>query len=235
MPTEPQPLTQTARTTVRRKRERGSHDRDLIDAILDEGLVAHVGFCAEHGPVVLPMVYARIGDAVYLHGAAANDLLRNLVGGAPVCFTVTLIDGIVLARSAFHHSMNYRSAVLFGSVSRVVDPEEMAAASIALLEHLVAGRGGDARLPTAAELRSTLIVRLPIVEGSAKVRTGGPVDDDEDLDLPHWAGVVPVATVAAPPVPDQGWEGRPVPAYLRTHRLVPGAARQADGGDPAVS
>ena len=223
MVTDSQPLTQTARTTLRRKRERGTYDRDAIDAILDEGLVAHVGFNAEHGPVVLPMVYARVGDAVYLHGAVGNDLLRNLVAGAPVCLTVTLLDAIVLARSAFHHSMNYRSAVLFGSVARVVDPEEMCAASVALLDHLAPGRGADARLPTAAELQSTLIVRLPIEEGSAKVRTGGPIDDDEDLDLPHWAGVLPLATVAAAPVPEDGWVGRPLPSYLVSHRLAPGA------------
>lgn len=218
MATEPQSLTPTARTTLRRKRERGTHERALIDAILDEGLVAHVGFAAGHGPVVLPMVYARIGDSVYLHGAAGNDLLRNLVGGAPVCLTVTLIDGIVLARSAFHHSMNYRSVVLFGSAERVTDAQEMHDASVALLEHLARGRSGDTRLPTAEELRSTLMARFPISEASAKVRTGGPIDDEEDMDLGHWAGVLPLRTVAGVPEDDTASRS-PAPAYIEGHRL----------------
>ena len=154
----------------------------MVNAVLDEAVVCHVGFVADHGPVVLPMTYARIDDDLYLHGAAGNDMLRHLTAEAGVCVTVTLLDGLVFARSAFHHSMNYRCVVLFGQATRVTDPEEMQAMTRALLDHLAPGRSADARPPTAAELRSTLILRLPIDEGSAKVRTGGPIDDPEDLE-----------------------------------------------------
>jgi uncharacterized protein len=214
-------LSPTERTTLRRLRQRGSHQRELINAILDEGLVCHVGFEADHGPVVLPMVYARQGDRLYLHGAAGNDMLRHIAAGAPLCVTVTLLDGIVLARSAFHHSMNYRSAVLFGHATKVTDRDELLAASAGLLDHIAPGRAGDARQPNEVELKSTLIVRLPIDEGSAKVRTGGPIDDAEDLHLPVWAGVLPLATVAGAPEPDTEY-GVPVsvPGYLQTHRLA---------------
>ena len=195
MPTD-ESLASTERATVRRKQERGSHDRVLVNRVLDEGLVCHVGFAGERGPVVLPMTYVRVGDQLYLHGAAGNDMLRNLAGDAEVCVTVTLLDGLVFARSAFHHSMNYRCVVLFGRAERVTDETELQTMAAALLDHLAPGRSNDARRPTAQELRSTLIVRLPITEGSAKVRTGGPLDDDEDLDLPVWAGEVPMRLAA---------------------------------------
>jgi len=200
-------LTETERSTLHRKKERGSHERDLVDAILDEGLVAHVALTDDRGPLVLPMVYARVDDRLYLHGALANHLLRTATGGAPVCVEVTLIDGLVLARSAFHHSVNYRSVVLFGEAVLVDDLDEKCAAMVALVDHLVAGRSGGTRLPTDAELRKTAVVRVPIGEGSAKVRTGPPIDDDEDLELDVWAGVVPVATTFGEPEPDSG---RPV-------------------------
>ena len=195
MPTD-ESLVPTERATVRRRRERGSHDRALVNRVLDEGLVCDVGFAGERGPVVLPMTYVRIGDQLYLHGAAGNDMLRNLAGDAEVCVTVTLLDGLVFARSAFHHSMNYRCVVLFGRAERVTDEAELLSMAAALLDHLAPGRSNDARRPTAEELRATLIIRLRITEGSAKVRTGGPLDDEDDLDLPVWAGEVPMRLVA---------------------------------------
>lgn len=191
----------TDRTTLRRKRERGSTDRALLDAILDEALLAHVGFTAAHGPVVLPMTYARIGDAVYLHGAAGNAMLRTATTGVDVCMTVTILDGLVLARSAFHHSMNYRCAVLFGRAARVTDAAELEAMSAALVDRMSPGRSAEARPPTDEELRATLVIRLRIGEASVKVRTGGPIDDDDDLALPVWAGVVPMRLVAGEPEP----------------------------------
>ena len=187
----------------------------MINAVLDEGLVCHVGFVGDHGPVVLPMTYVRIDDRLYLHGAAGNDMLRHLADEADVCVTVTLLDGLVLARSAFHHSMNYRCVVLFGKAARVTDHLEMLAVSAGLLDHLAAGRSLDARPPTPAELRSTLIVRIPISEGSAKVRSGGPLDEAEDLALPVWAGEIPISLVARTPIPDAGMTTpMALPSYL---------------------
>ena len=187
----------------------------MINAVLDEGLVCHVGFVGDRGPVVLPMTYVRIDDRLYLHGAAGNDLLRHLADGADLCVTVTLLDGLVLARSAFHHSMNYRCVVLFGQATRVTDHLEMLAVSAGLLDHLAAGRSLDARPPTPAELRSTLIVRIPISEGSAKVRSGGPLDEAQDLALPVWAGEIPISLVARSPIPDAGMTTpMALPSYL---------------------
>jgi len=195
-------------------RERGTHERAVVDAIVDEGLLCHVGVLDGGSPVVTPMAYARIGDRLYLHGAPGNRTLRLLADGAPACITVTLIDGLVLARSAFHHSMNYRCVMLFGVGRAVEDREEKLAASAALLEHMARGRSADARRPTDAELRSTLVVSFPIEEGSAKVRTGGPKDDAEDLASPIWAGVVPLRLVAAGAVAEEGLrEGTPTPPY----------------------
>jgi len=208
-------LTPTHRTTVRRKRDRGSYERALVDAILDEGLICHVGFAAEHGPVVLPMVYARVDDVIYLHGAAGNNLLRNAANGSTICMTVTLVDGFVFARSAFHHSMNYRSVVLYGVAERVTDPDEVRVAADALLEHIAPGRSRDARPPNDEEVRSTLVVRLAIDEGSAKVRTGAPIDDDNDLELPVWAGVLPLTITAGDPVADNDVA---IPDYVSAHR-----------------
>jgi nitroimidazol reductase NimA-like FMN-containing flavoprotein (pyridoxamine 5'-phosphate oxidase superfamily) len=187
----------------------------LVNSVLDEALVCHVGFVAEHGPVVLPMTYVRIDDDLYLHGAAGNDMLRHLDDGVDVCVTVTLLDGLVFARSAFHHSMNYRSVVLFGRAERVTDAAEMYRFAAGLLDHFAPGRSCDARPPTADEFRSTLILRLAIREGAAKVRTGGPIDEGDDLQLPVWAGEIPVSLVAQSPIPDpSSTDPVALPAYI---------------------
>ena len=185
---------------MRRQPDRGSYDRRLADAILDEGLVAHVGLATDDGPVVIPMLYGRDGDRLLLHGSAASRLMRSSARGVVVCVTVTLVDGLVLARSAFHHSMNYRSVVVFGRATAITDLEERRAALDRLVEHIVPGRGPDVRPPSEKELRSTLVLTLPLDELSVKLRTGGPIDDDEDMDLSVWAGVVPLATVPGAPV-----------------------------------
>ena len=208
------------RSALRRKKERGSHERALIHAILDEGLVCHVGFATERGPVVLPMTYVRLGEDLFVHGAGGNDMLRHLADGADLCVTVTLLDGLVFARSAFHHSMNYRCVVLFGVAERVTDPSVLRDVSDGLLDHLAPGRSHDARRPTDEELRATLVVRIAIVEGSAKIRSGGPIDDDEDLDLPVWAGELPVRLGARSPITDGHGRGGPgVPPYVSGHRF----------------
>lgn len=192
----------TSRTTLRRLPDRGDHRPETVRAILDEALVVHVGFAVDGQPWVIPMTYARIGDNVYLHGSAANHLLRGLASGVEVCVTVTLLDGLVLARSAFHHSMNYRSVVIFGVAERVEDEDEKQRAFVALVERMAPGRSTQGvRLPSPAESRKTLVVRLPILEASAKVRTGPPIDDPEDLDLPVWAGVVPLRLIPGDPRP----------------------------------
>ena len=192
----------TQRTALRRKKERGSYDRALVHAVLDEAFVCHVGFNVDHGPVVLPMAHIRIGDQLYLHGATANAMLRSLDSGIPICATVTLLDGLVLARSAFHHSMNFRSVAVFGIAKRVTGSDEQLRVALALVEHMSPGRSEQVRAPSPLELRKTLIVRLPINEASAKVRTGGPVEEPEDLDLPVWAGYVPMELVSGSPVAD---------------------------------
>jgi uncharacterized protein len=174
-----------------------------------------VGFPEEGSTVVLPTAFARVGDAVYLHGAAANRMLGTVASGAPICVSVTLLDGIVLARSAFHHSMNYRSVVLFGVGSLVDDRAEKLAALLAIVDHMAPGRSADARPPTEGELRATAVVRLPILEASAKVRTGGPIDDAADLELPIWAGVIPCGLVSGSAVADEGLPaGVVTPAYV---------------------
>jgi hypothetical protein len=171
------------------------------------------------------MAYTRVDDVLYLHGATANRTLRALADGAEACLTVTLLDGLVLARSAFHHSMNYRSVMLLGTAARVEDEAEQLLAARSLLDHMAPGRGDDARLPTPSELRRTLILRFAVTEGSAKIRVGGPIDDDEDLGLPVWAGVIPFRSVAGPPIAEPGLPaGVAVPAYASDHRR-PGADR----------
>ena len=195
-------LTPTPRTTVRRLPTRGSYDRALIDSILDEALVCHVGFSAEGQPYVLPMNFARVGDAIYLHGSVASRLLRALRDGVPVCATVTLLDGVVLARSAFHHSMNYRSVVVLGSAREVTAPDEKRAALTAIVEHVLPGRSEVVRGPSDPELATTLVLSLPITEASAKVRTGPPLDDEEDYAVPCWAGEIPLRLTAGPPRPE---------------------------------
>jgi nitroimidazol reductase NimA-like FMN-containing flavoprotein (pyridoxamine 5'-phosphate oxidase superfamily) len=192
----------TDRTRVRRVPARGQYERETIDAILDEALISHVGFVHDGAPVVIPTLHARLGDRLYLHGSAASRMLRTLEGGAPVCVTATLVDGLVLARSAFHHSVNYRSVVVFGH-ARPVEPQEERLKALELFtEKLVPGRWADVRPPTPQELKGTKVLSLPLDEASAKVRTGPPIDDDEDYDLPVWAGVLPLETTVAPPVPD---------------------------------
>lgn len=191
------------RTTVRRLAERGVYDRASIHAILDEALVCHVGFIADDAqPFVIPCVHGRVGDRLYLHGSTASRMLRALGSGAPACVTATLLDGLVLARSAFHHSVNYRSVVVVGTCTRVDDAEERLAALRAVVEHAMPGRWQESRRPSAAELAQTLVVSLPLGEASAKVRIGGPKDDAEDMTLEYWAGVVPLTLAAGTPEPD---------------------------------
>ena len=207
--------TTTERTRVRRRPVRGHYDRATVHAILDEGLVAHVGFVVDGRPVVLPMTYARDGETVYLHGSRRARLLELCSGGAPVCVTVTLLDGLVLARSAFNHSMNYRAVVIHGH-ARLLDGEaEQARAMAVLVERLVPGRTADAREPTADELRATAVVAVALDEVSAKVRTGGPLDDEADKGRAVWAGVVPVALRAGAPEPSADpRDGVPLPDYV---------------------
>jgi nitroimidazol reductase NimA-like FMN-containing flavoprotein (pyridoxamine 5'-phosphate oxidase superfamily) len=217
----------TARTKVRRLAERGRYDSTSIESILDEGFVCHLGV-SEGGTVrVVPTAYARVGDTVYLHGAAGNASLKA-AQGAEVCVTVTLVDALVLARAAFHHSINYRSVTIYGIPTEVTDATEKSAALDAVVEHIVPGRGADARRPTDSELRTTRVIRMSITEASAKVRTGGPKDDDEDMDMPIWAGEIPLRVVADVPVADDALPaGVVVPtyasSYARTSRRVAGA------------
>jgi nitroimidazol reductase NimA-like FMN-containing flavoprotein (pyridoxamine 5'-phosphate oxidase superfamily) len=209
----------TERNRIHRVPSRGSYDRGTLHAILDEGLVASVGFALEGQPYVIPMVYARRGDLLYLHGAAASRLLKQ--SEVPLCVTVTLIDGLVLARSAFHHSMNYRSAVILGLAREVTDAGERSAAFAAVVDHVLPGRAQACRPPNDKELRATRVLALPIDEASAKTRTGGPLDDDEDLPLPFWAGQLPLTLAAGAPVPDARAEPRaPLPDGLAAYRRV---------------
>jgi nitroimidazol reductase NimA-like FMN-containing flavoprotein (pyridoxamine 5'-phosphate oxidase superfamily) len=204
----------TARTKLRRKPSRGSHERETIEAILDQALVSHLGFVDDGLPVVIPTLHVRVGSHVYLHGSAASRALRESKG-AEVCLTATLVDGLVLARAVMHHSANYRSAMLFGAGEWIEDGAEKLAALEALVEKLAPGRWGDARVPTEKELRATGLLRIPLEEASAKIRTGPPIDDEEDMELPVWAGVVGLRTVAEEPVPDPALAaGIEAPAYL---------------------
>lgn len=204
----------TSRTRFRRKPGRGSHERELIEAILDEALVSHLGLVDAGAPVVIPTLHVRIGGHVYLHGSAASRALRKS-SGAEVCLTATLVDGLVLARAVMHHSANYRSTMLFGTGEWIEDEAEKLTALEALVEKLAPGRWGDARLPTAKELRATALLRIPLEEASAKVRSGPPIDDDEDRELPVWAGVIGLRTVAGELEPDPLLAtGIEPPAYL---------------------
>jgi nitroimidazol reductase NimA-like FMN-containing flavoprotein (pyridoxamine 5'-phosphate oxidase superfamily) len=194
-------IPRTERTTVRRLPARAAYDRSLIHAILDKALICHVGFVVDGRPFVIPTIHVRVGERLYMHGSPASRMLKTLAGGVDVCVSVTLVDGLVLARSAFHHSMNYRSVVLFGTAQAVDDEDEKARVLQALAEHLVPGRWRDIRVPTPGELKATSVLSLPIDEASAKVRTGPPVDDEEDYALPTWAGILPLAIAAGAPVP----------------------------------
>lgn len=213
------------RTRVRRLPKRGAYDRATIDAILDEGLICHLGFVADGAPLVIPTGYARDGDRLLLHGSRTSASMRALAAGAKACVTVTLLDGLVLARSAFHHSMNYRSVVVLGVATEITEPAEKRAVLDVLVEHLVPGRTADARGPDDRELELTTVVALPLDEASAKVRTGGPSDDEEDHDLPIWAGVVPLALRAGTEVDDGTVApGAPAPGYVTDYRRPGGSA-----------
>ena len=209
----------TERTKVRRLRNRGCYDRAAVYKILDEGLVCHVGYIDEDSPRVIPTGYVRMGDNLYLHGAAANGMLRMAIQGAELCVTVTLLDGLVLARSAMHHSMNYRSVVIFGQARAVQDPEEKLMSLEAFVEHVIPGRWAEVRPPSATEMKVTEVIALPLDEASAKIRTGPPIDDDEDYTLPVWAGVVPLRLAFDSPVRDGKCDPAiPAPTYLSHYR-----------------
>jgi nitroimidazol reductase NimA-like FMN-containing flavoprotein (pyridoxamine 5'-phosphate oxidase superfamily) len=191
----------TDRTRVRRKPQRGAHDRATIEAILDEALICHVGFVSERGPVVIPTTHARVGDQLYVHGAVASHMLRTLAQGIDVSVAVTLVDALVLARTAFHHSMNYRSVVLFGRATEVTEPATKLIGLAALVDRVGPGRSDACRPPNAKELAATCLLALPITEASAKIRTGPPLaDDGEDAALPYWAGLIPLHTTRGAPV-----------------------------------
>jgi uncharacterized protein len=208
----------TERTQVKRLPKRGHYDSETVYRILDSAFVCHVGFCVEGQPYVIPTNYGRSGDTLYVHGSAASRMLRTLSGGVPVCVTVTHVDGLVLARSAFHHSVNYRSVVILGTARLVEEPAEKMEALRLFTEHVMKGRWDDVRLPTEQEMKATTVLAIPLEEVSAKVRTGGPVDDEADYSLPVWAGVLPLETVAKEPVPDaQRKNDPPLPDYLKNH------------------
>ena len=210
-------LEPTPRTKVRRRAGRASYDRAVIDAILDEGLVGHVGICDSDGqPFVLPVVYARERDTLYVHGSPLSRLLQELGGGGRMCLTVTLLDGVVLARSAFHHSLNYRSVMVLGEGRLIVDPEQRRAALRTVVEHVAEGRSREVRGPSAEELDATAVVALPLREASAKIRTGPPIDAAADRSLAVWAGVVPLRLEAGPPLPDPRCDLQ-APEYLRSY------------------
>jgi len=190
------------RTEVRRIPGRGSYDRDLINSILDEALICHVGFVHDGVPVVIPSIHARIGDTLYLHGSPASRMLRSMRSSEEISVNVTLVDGLVIARAAFHNSMNYRSVVIFGSPRIVTDDEEKWDALEAITNHVIPGRWEDSRPMTDKEMKGTLVVALPLDEASAKTRSGGPGDEDEDYDLPIWAGVIPLAVTPGEPIVD---------------------------------
>jgi uncharacterized protein len=211
-------FTPTERTQVKRLPKRGKYERETVFAILDAGFVCHVGFSVDGQPYVIPTNYGRSGDTVYLHGSAASRMLRTLSEGVPVSVTVTHVDGLVLARSAFHHSVNYRSVVILGAARLVTDPAEKMEALRVFTEHVMKGRWDDVRQPTEQELKATTVLALPLEEVSAKVRTGGPIDDEEDYALPVWAGVLPLETVAKEPLADPQRRNNPaVPEYLKKY------------------
>lgn len=208
----------TERTRLRRLPKRGLYDRRTIYQILDEGLVCHVGFVVNGRPVVIPTLYGRAGNNLYLHGSAASRMLTTLSAGVDVCITITLIDGLVLARSAFHHSMNYRSVVVFGRASVVRDAAKKMRALRLFSERLVPGRWKEARMPNAQEMKATLVLSVPLDEASAKVRTGPPLDDEADYSLPVWAGVLPLRLVPGTPVADPRLAAEiELPAYVSTY------------------
>jgi len=208
----------TARTRVVREPHRGVYDRAAAYQILDEGFICHVGFVLDGQPFVIPTAYGRVGDNLYIHGSAASRMLRNLDKGISVCVTVTLLEGLVLARSIFNHSMNYRSVVVLGTAMAVAQPEEKLEALKSLSEHILPRRWAESRQPNEKELKATLVMRLPIEEFSAKVRQGPPIDDEEDYSFPTWAGVIPLEMVPGAPENDPRLDPKtPVPAYVRRY------------------
>ena len=213
-----QPYTPTPRTRLVREADRAVYDREAAYRILDEGFLCHVGFVVEGQPFVIPTSYGRKDDSLFVHGSAASRMLRQLKEGVPVCITVTLLDGLVLARSIFNHSMNYRSAVVLGKATLVDDPGEKIEALRLLSEHIIPGRWADVRQPNERELKATSILRVPIEEFSAKVRKGPVVDDEEDYSFPTWAGVVPLEMVAGEPIEDERLlPGQSAPEYARNY------------------
>ncbi len=212
----------TERTTLKRLPQRGFYDREAVYRILDEGFICHVGFTIDGQPFVIPTAYGRVGDKLYIHGSAASRTLRSLSGGIPVCVAVTLVDGLVLARSAFHHSINYRSVVILGAATMVEAAEEKMTALRAFTEHVIPGRWDDVREPNEQELKGTSVLALPLVEVSAKVRTGPPKDDEEDMALSVWAGELPLRITAGAPVDDpQLSAGVRPPAYVERYFRAP--------------
>ncbi len=213
-----EPYTPSVRTRVVREAHRGVYDRETVYRILDEGFICHVGFIVDQQPFVIPTGYGRAGDNLYIHGSAASRMLRRIDQGISVCVTVTLLDGLVLARSIFNQSMNYRSVVVLGTAVAVQNPTEKLEALRALSEHILPGRWNDSRKPNEKELKATLVLRLPITEFSAKVRQGPPIDDEEDYSFPTWAGVVPLHLVTGAPIPDERTDrDREVPEYAQRY------------------
>ena len=210
---------QTQRTTLKRLPKRGFYDRELVYGILDEGFICHVSFVIDGQPFVIPTGYARAGNLLYIHGSQVSRMLRTLAQGLDVCIAVTLVDGLVLARSAFHHSLNYRSVVVFGRASMVEEKEAKLAALFAFSEHVIPGRWNDVREPTEQELKATTVLSLPLLEASAKVRTGPPIDDEADYALDVWAGVLPLKLDPGEPINDPRLpEGVEPPAYTLKYR-----------------
>jgi nitroimidazol reductase NimA-like FMN-containing flavoprotein (pyridoxamine 5'-phosphate oxidase superfamily) len=206
----------TKRTELRRLPDRGSRDWDTINQILDAGFLAHVGFCGDGQPFVIPTLYGREGERLYLHGSAASRMLRELETGISACVTVTLVDGLVLARSAFDHSMNYRSVVAFGTARKIEDPERKIKSLRVISEHLISGRWAEVRGPSDKELKATTVLEFSIEEASSKVRNGPPLDDESDYTLPVWAGVLPLEIKSRPPIPDDKLvKGIALPEYIR--------------------
>jgi nitroimidazol reductase NimA-like FMN-containing flavoprotein (pyridoxamine 5'-phosphate oxidase superfamily) len=209
-------IEQTERTKLKRIPKRGNFDRETVYNILDEAFVCHIGFTVEGQTFVIPTAYGRNGDVLYIHGSAASRMMREMSKGIDVCVTVTLVDGLVLARSAFHHSMNYRSVVIFGNAEIITDEAEKNDALFAFTEHLIKGRWDEVRQPNSKELKATTVLRLPINEASAKIRSGDPIDDEEDMHLDVWAGVIPLQLIAEKPLNDGLLkESIEVPKYLR--------------------
>ncbi len=216
------PKPPTPRTTVKRHADRGVYQRETVEAILDEAMYCHVAVVLDGLPRAIPTIHARIGDTLFIHGSNASRTLRALKEGSEACVVVTLLDGLVLARSAFNHSMNYRSVLVYGPVREVTDPDEKWEAQRALVDHVVPGRSADARMPSEKEMRQTTILAISLDEASAKVRSGAPIDAEEDYDLPVWAGVIPLQTVPQPPIDDPRLlPGLDVPEYARRYERDP--------------